>query len=82
MKHIIKTDGDDHTVIMIQTENEIGMLPTARDFSFQANERFRENVPAELIRYPERYKANLAPEFSAIWGKTGVIFTHIMGIHH
>ena len=71
LRHIKITDGNDHTVIMIQTENEIGMLPTARDFSPPANERFRENVPAELIQYLERNKETLVPEFSEIWGKTG-----------
>jgi Beta-galactosidase len=71
LKHIKETDGDDHTVIMIQTENEIGMLPTAMDYSVLANERFQENVPAELIQYLERNKENLVPEFSEIWGKNG-----------
>ncbi|OFY61450.1 MAG: mannonate dehydratase [Bacteroidetes bacterium RBG_13_42_15] len=71
MKHIKETDGNDHTVIMIQAENEIGMLPTARDYSLLANERFKENVPAELMQYLERNKENLVPEFSEIWGKNG-----------
>jgi hypothetical protein len=56
---------------MIQTENEIGMLPVARDHSLLANERFQENVPTELIQYLERNKENLVPEFSEIWGKNG-----------
>jgi len=71
MKHIKETDGNDHTVIMIQTENEIGMLPTARDYSLMANEKFRENVPAELMQYLESNKENLVPEFRDIWGKSG-----------
>ena len=71
LKHIKETDGTDHTVIMIQTENEIGMLPVARDYSLLANERFAENVPAELMQYMERNKENLVPEFSEIWGKNG-----------
>jgi beta-galactosidase GanA len=71
MKHIKKTDGNDHTVIMIQTENEIGMLPTAKDYSSLANERYKENVPAELMQYLVKNKENLVPEFSEIWGKNG-----------
>jgi len=71
MKHIKETDGNDHTVIMIQTENEIGMLPTARDYSLMANEKFQENVPAELMQYLESNKENLVPEFSEIWGESG-----------
>ena len=37
LKHLKESDGNDHTVIMIQTENEIGMLPSARDYSLLAN---------------------------------------------
>ncbi len=71
MKHIKKTDGNDHTIIMIQTENEIGMLPSARDHSLLANERFQENVPTELMQYLERNKEILVPEFSELWAKNG-----------
>jgi beta-galactosidase GanA len=71
LKHIKETDGNDHTVIMIQTENEIGMLPTARDYSLPADERFKENVPTELMQYLERNKEKLLPEFIELWGKNG-----------
>lgn len=71
MKYIKETDANDHTVIMIQTEKEIGMLPTARDYSSLANERFKENVPVELMQYLLKNKENLVPEFSEMWGKSG-----------
>lgn len=31
MRHLKQVDGDRHTVIMVQVENEIGFLPTARE---------------------------------------------------
>ena len=71
MSHIKTIDSDDHTIIMVQTENEIGMLPTARDYNQLANEKFQENVPKELMQYLERNKGNLVPEFREIWGKNG-----------
>lgn len=71
MKNIKKTDGYNHTVLMIQTENEIGMLPSARDYSSTANEKFKENVPPELMRYLEKNKENLVSEFREIWEKSG-----------
>lgn len=71
MKHIKKSDENDHTIIMIQTENEIGMLPSARDYSLPANERFQENVPTELMQYLERNKESLVPEFIELWGQNG-----------
>jgi beta-galactosidase GanA len=71
MRHIKMTDRIDHTVIMIQTENEIGMLPTAKDYSSLANEKFQENVPVELMQYLVKNKENLVPEFNETWGKNG-----------
>ena len=71
MKHIRETDENENTVIMIQPENEIGMLPSARDHHPQANQKFRENVPAEFTRYLKRNKRNLVPEFEDVWAKNG-----------
>ena len=71
MKHIKEFDEGEHTIIMIQVENEIGMLPTARDYSPFANEKFQGNVPAELIQYLKNNKENLVPEFYAVWAANG-----------
>jgi beta-galactosidase GanA len=71
MKHIKKIDGNEHTVIMIQTENEIGMLPSARDYHPLANKKFQENVPIEFIQYLEKNKEKLVPEFHDVWAING-----------
>jgi len=71
MKHIKNIDGKEHTVIMIQIENEVGMLPTARDYHPLANKKFRENVPVEFIEYLEKNKENLLPEFHDAWAING-----------
>ena len=42
MRHLRETDGNDHTVIMIQVENEIGMIPDSHDRSTIANELFAQ----------------------------------------
>jgi beta-galactosidase GanA len=73
MKHIKEMDENEHTVIMIQTENEIGMLPTARDCHPLANQKFRENVPVEFMRYLMRNKGCLTPEFTEAWAKNGTL---------
>jgi beta-galactosidase GanA len=49
MQHIKDTDKD-NTVIMIQVENEIGMIPEARDYSDLAEKAFHEQVPAVLLK--------------------------------
>ncbi len=71
MQHIREIDSDKHTVIMIQPENEIGMLPSARDYSSPANNKFNSPVPDELIKYLQKHKDSLVPEFKSVWKKNG-----------
>ena len=71
MRHIKAIDENDHTIIMVQTENEIGMLPTARDYSQLANTKFQENVPKELMVYLGKNKGKLVPEFEKVWAENG-----------
>jgi beta-galactosidase GanA len=64
-------DGKERTVIMMQVENEIGMLPSARDHQTLANEAFKKPVPTELMRYLQQNRDSLVPEFREIWKKNG-----------
>jgi beta-galactosidase GanA len=70
MRHLREFDSQ-HTVLMIQVENEIGMIPEARDFSTIANDLFAGQVPAELMDYLTAHKSSLAPELSAQWQAAG-----------
>jgi beta-galactosidase GanA len=49
MRHLRETDSQ-HTVIMMQVENESGSLGTVRDFGAAAQKEFDAEVPAELLR--------------------------------
>ncbi|WP_263383890.1 DUF5597 domain-containing protein [Granulicella arctica] len=49
MKHLKQVDGDQHTVIMVQVENESGSLFTDRDHSPDAEAKFAAQVPAEVL---------------------------------
>ncbi|WP_246074135.1 GH35 family beta-galactosidase [Flavobacterium daemonense] len=71
MKHIKDFDQKEQTVIMIQVENEIGMLPTARDYCPMANAAFQKEVPSEFLKYLQQNKEKLVPEFLEIWKKNG-----------
>jgi hypothetical protein len=42
LKHLAKVDAQHHTVVMIQIENEIGMLEEARDYSPLAEKAYRK----------------------------------------
>ena len=54
MKHIRETDGEESTVIMMQVENEIGLMGKDRDYSAQGQKAFGERIPAELAEYFEK----------------------------
>ena len=71
MSFIKDFDGKSHTVIMVQVENEIGMLPSARDYYPVANVLFKKDVPTDLIAYMQHNKTKLVLEFLDIWGKNG-----------
>jgi beta-galactosidase GanA len=49
MRHIREVDAQ-HTVIMVQVENETGSYGSPRDFSRAAQRLFAEPIPAELAR--------------------------------
>ncbi len=71
MEHLKDIDIQEQTVIMIQAENEIGMLPSARDYHPLANAEFSETVPPGFIRYLSENKESLVPEFYSIWEENG-----------
>lgn len=49
MAHLKEADGDRHTVVLVQVENETGSLFTDRDYSPEANQKFAGPVPAQLV---------------------------------
>ena len=71
MKHLKRTDAEDHTVLMVQVENEVGMIPQARDHGAPANAAFDAPVPAALTSYLSKYKGALAPQLKAAWRAHG-----------
>lgn len=50
MQHLKQIDGDLHTVLMVQVENESGSLGSVRDFSAAAEKQFQSQVPADLLK--------------------------------
>ena len=50
MAHLRQIDGTQHTVIMMQLENEPGALGAVRDFSPMAQKQFEANVPPEIAQ--------------------------------
>ncbi|MCX6238008.1 MAG: DUF5597 domain-containing protein [Bacteroidia bacterium] len=71
MRHIREVDSNKNTVLMIQLQNEVGVLGDSRDRSKPANEAFVKAVPRELIDYLSRHKDSLLPEIRKVWETTG-----------
>jgi hypothetical protein len=71
MRHIKAVDGQQHTVIMMQVENEVGVLGDSRDRSPAADKAFAGPVPKELIDYLQKNKETLMPEFRQVWEAAG-----------
>ena len=49
MAHLREKDEEESTVIMMQVENEVGLLGTPADYSAQGREAFRQTVPEDLL---------------------------------
>jgi beta-galactosidase GanA len=72
MAHLKAFDGGQHTVVVVQVENEIGMIPEARDHSPEAEAAFRAPVPAQLTDYLAAHKDSLQPDLLAAWKGHGL----------
>jgi beta-galactosidase GanA len=67
MRHLREADGAQHTVILVQVENEIGMIPEARDRYPAADAAFAGPVPTGLMDYLGAHRDTLAPELRDRW---------------
>jgi len=83
LMHHLKATDPAHTVIMVQVENEIGMIPEARDHRPEAEKAYGAAVPSTLIDYLTKNRAQLAPELLAVWtaagGKTSGSWSEVFG---
>ena len=70
MRHLREVDAQ-HTVILVQVENEIGMIPSARDHSPAAEQAWNAPVPAALMDSLQAHADTLAPELRAVWAAAG-----------
>jgi len=71
MAHIRTADTPQHTVLMMQVENEVGVLGDTRDHSAAANKAFNSPVPAELTAYLKAHKSDLEHELLTLWVSHG-----------
>jgi hypothetical protein len=67
MEHLRRVDEADRTVIMVQVENETGLLGTDREYSQEATRWFEGPVPAELMTYLSQHRNALTPSLKTAW---------------
>lgn len=70
LRHVRAVDGDDQTVIMVQVENEVGLLGDSRDRSDAANTAFAAPVPDALLEQLLRHRDELGDELRQRWGSS------------
>lgn len=83
MGHIRQVDGRQHTVLMMQVENEVGVLGDARDHSAAADAAFDGAVPEKLTAYLQAHRATLNASLRELWDangdKTAGTWTEVFG---
>ncbi|WP_050801470.1 DUF5597 domain-containing protein [Gluconobacter morbifer] len=75
MTHLRERDADRHTVIMVQVENEPGLLGTVRDHTTTADRAFDAPVPADVLSVTKQLRhgnwsaifGSQAPEIFSAW---------------
>ena len=71
MRHLREVDGNQQTVLFVQVENEVGVIPQSRDHSAAAEAAFAGPVPDSLTRYLADHRASLDPGLRAAWENAG-----------
>jgi hypothetical protein len=70
LQHIKSVDEAERTVLMVQVENEPGLVGTDRDYSQAADRQFDGPVPKELLSFLESHRQQLSAPMSAVWSKS------------
>jgi len=71
MRHLKKIDGAENTVVMVQIQNEVGLLGDTRDRSALARRAFEEQVPPQLMDQLDKNKQRLTPHLKQVWALPG-----------
>jgi len=78
MEHLKQKDAQ-QTVLMVQVENEVGLVGDRRDRSEAAERAFRADVPPSLIAALQAQHAQLTPELSAHFDPKGRSWSEVFG---
>jgi beta-galactosidase GanA len=79
MKHLKAADPQ-HTVLMVQVENETGTWGTLRDYSPQAEKLFTEPVPAEVLKAMNKTPGSASANWQDVFGTEAEVNFHAWAI--
>jgi hypothetical protein len=65
MRHLKQMDGEQHTILLVQVENESGGIGSVRDFSTDSNKVFAGQVPADLLAAASKQAGTWTQVFGA-----------------
>ncbi len=71
MKHIKEKDADHQTVIMVQVENEIGIIGNEKETSAAALAEFNQPVPDKLMEYLAKNRNKIDTALKKSWREGG-----------
>jgi len=61
----------ERTVVMLQIQNEVGLLGDSRDRCALASSAWAEQVPQQLTHFLSQHRDALVPELRAVWARGG-----------
>jgi Domain of unknown function (DUF5597)/Glycosyl hydrolases family 35 len=65
MRHLKQMDGEQHTILLIQVENESGNIGSVRDNSAESNREFADQVPSDLLAAAHKQSGTWKQVFGA-----------------
>ena len=81
MAFIREFDGETHTVVAVQVENETGVMGAAREHSNEADALFASPVPDDFIRYMRCHVSTMTPDMKKAVenGKSAGTWSEVFG---
>ena len=79
MRHVKELDGHQQTVVMVQVENEVGVLGSGRDHSPEADRQFNGPVPDALMQHLRSHRERFSPELNRVWNEKGRTWLEAFG---
>ncbi len=71
MHHVREVDANKRTILMVQVENEVGVIPESRDHSAVADAAFDAPVPPELATYIRQHAEAVDARLRSAWEAAG-----------